>query len=214
MCGISAVYATSRPSLSREEVAVQVRASLNNIQHRGPDSSGVYVSPESGCTRLGHVRLAIIDLETGQQPLSDEDDTIHCVVTGEIYDYDRIRTELQALGSVFKTHSDSELVVHLYKHHSFNLLSSLRGEFAFVLYDSKRQIMFAPRDRFGIKPLYYTVVDGRLLVVSEMKALVPFGWKPTWDIDSIVQNGELASDRTVFKGVQKVRSTFNLRCGS
>ncbi|KAJ7643049.1 putative asparagine synthase [Mycena polygramma] len=209
MCGISAVYATSGPPLSREEVATQVRTSLNNIQHRGPDSSGIYVSPNARVA-LGHVRLAIIDLQTGQQPLSDEDNAIHCVVTGEIYDHERIRAELQALGSVFRTHSDSELVVHLYKHHNFNLLSSLRGEFAFVLYDSKRQIMFAARDRFGIKPLYYTVVDGRLLVASEMKALVPFGWKPTWDIGSIVQNGELTSDRTIFKGVQKLPAGHSL----
>ncbi|KAJ7622565.1 putative asparagine synthase [Mycena polygramma] len=209
MCGISAVYATSDTSLSQEEIASQVGASLKTIQHRGPDSSGIYVS-SNGRVGLGHVRLAIIDLETGQQPLSDEDDTIHCVVTGEIYDHERIRADLEAQGSVFKTKSDSELVVQLYKHHSFNLLSSLRGEFAFVLYDSKRQILFAARDRFGIKPLYYTVVHGRLLIASEMKALVPLGWKPTWDVHSIVQNGELSSDRTIFKGVQKLPAGHSL----
>ncbi|KAJ6457124.1 putative asparagine synthase [Mycena vitilis] len=207
MCGISAVYGTS--DTSQEEVALQLKSSLKTIQHRGPDSSGVYVSA-NGRVGLGHVRLAIIDLETGQQPLSDEDGSIHCVVTGEIYDHERIRAELEAQGSVFKTKSDSELVVQLYKHHSFNLLSSLRGEFAFVLYDSARQIMFAARDRFGIKPLYYSVIQGRLLVASEMKALIPFGWKPTWDVDSIVQNGELTSDRTIFKGVQKLPAGHSL----
>jgi asparagine synthetase B (glutamine-hydrolysing) len=95
-------------------------------------------------------------------------------------------------------------IIRRYKHHGFNLLSSLRGEFAFVLYDSNRQILFAARDRFGIKPLYYTVADGRLLIASEMKAFLPFGWKAQWDIDSVVQNGDFSDDRTIFKGVNKV----------
>jgi asparagine synthetase B (glutamine-hydrolysing) len=94
--------------------------------------------------------------------------------------------------------------LHRYKHDGFNLLSSLRGEFAFVLYDSKRQLLFAARDRFGIKPLYYTMSEGRLLLASEMKAFLPLGWKPEWDIDSIMHNGDFSDDRTVFKGVRKV----------
>ncbi|KAJ7763330.1 glutamine amidotransferase domain-containing protein [Mycena metata] len=108
-------------------------------------------------------------------PLSDEDERIHCVVSGELYDHERIRAELEAKGSVFfKTKSDSELVVHPYKHDGLDLLTSLRGEFAFVLYDSSKQFFFAARDRcFGIKPLYYTVLDGKLLVASEMKAFLP-----------------------------------------
>ncbi|KAJ7982943.1 putative asparagine synthase [Mycena polygramma] len=223
MCGITAVYygETVSPPLG---VSTLLRASLENIQYRGPDHTGIWVSPDSRVgKRLGHVRLYIIDLETGQQPLADEDELIHCVVTGEIYDHERIRQELEAMGSVFKTKSDSELVVQLYvavdinleimlnlfisygyKHYGSNLFSNLRGEFAFILYDSTRRVLFAARDRFGIKPLYYTISDGRLLIASEMKAFLPFGWKAEWDIHSVVQNGEFSDDRTVFKGVNKL----------
>ncbi|KAJ7487266.1 putative asparagine synthase [Mycena galericulata] len=210
MCGISAVYYSDSAFLpSSNHVDTLLKASLTNIQHRGPDYTGTWVEPDAR-VGLGHVRLSIIDLETGQQPLSDEDGLIHCIVTGEIYDHERIRCELEAKGSVFKTKSDSELVVHLYKHESLNFLSSLRGEFAFVLYDSKRRLLFAARDRFGIKPLYYTVSEGRLLIASEMKAFLPFGWKAEWDIDSVVQNGDFSDDRTVFKGVNKLMAGHSL----
>ncbi|KAJ6535202.1 putative asparagine synthase [Mycena vulgaris] len=169
MCGIVAVYyceSASPPPSSG--ISAVLDAALKNIQHRGPDHTGTWVS-------------------------------------SEIYDHERIRAELEGQGSIFKTKSDSELVVHLYKHHGFNLLSSLRGEFAFVLYDSNRQILFAARDRFGVKgPLYYTVADGRLLIASEMKAFLPFGWKAQWDIDSVVQNGDFSDNRTVFKGVKNI----------
>ncbi|KAJ7652214.1 putative asparagine synthase [Mycena rosella] len=202
MCGIIAVYHTEAASFpSADRLCSLLRTSLNSIEHRGPDASGVFTTPDA-CLGLGHVRLSIIDLETGNQPLSDEDDLIHCVVAGEIYEYAQIRAELEAKGSVFKTKSDSELVVQLYKHHGLNLLPSLRGEFAFVLYDSKRRLLFAARDRFGIKPLYYTVSDERILIGSEIKAFLPLGWKAQWDIDSIVHNGDFSDDRTVFKGVR------------
>lgn len=97
-----------------------------------------------------------------------------------------------------------DVLLSRYKRDSFDLLSSLRGEFAFVLYDSKRHLLFAARDRFGIKPLYYTVSDGRLLIASEMKAFLPLGWKAEWDIESVVHSGDFSDDRTVFKGVNKV----------
>ncbi|KAJ7749729.1 nucleophile aminohydrolase [Mycena metata] len=221
MCGLTAVYyseATSRPPAI--ETSGMLGATLANIQHRGPDSNGLWVSPDLS-VGLGHARLSIIDLEHGQQPLSDEDELIHCVVTGEIYDYLREDPrELIAQGSTFKTKSDPELVVQrfIYKHHGFDLLSSLRGEFAFVLYDSRRRLMFSARDRLGIKPLYHTISAGRLLIASEMKAFLPFGWKPEWDIDSIVHNGDFSNDRTVFKGVNKVNTYYSkggrcLTCG-
>ncbi|KAJ7443533.1 putative asparagine synthase [Mycena latifolia] len=204
MCGISSVfYGEGAQVPSSTNVTALLSASLANIKHRGPDSSGTWVSPDSH-VGLGHVRLAIIDLKTGQQPLSDEEDLIHCIVAGEIYDHERIRADLEAKGSVFKSKSDSELVVQLYKHDGFNLMSSLRGEFAFVLYDSRRKLLFAARDRFGIKPLYYTITQGRLLLASEMKAFLPFGWKAEWDADSILQNGDFSDDRTIFKGVNKL----------
>ncbi|KAJ7664724.1 putative asparagine synthase [Mycena rosella] len=211
MCGITAVYHSdsSEPPSTLDNAMALLVASLANIQHRGPDSEGTWVSPDLR-VGLGHARLSIIDLETGQQPLSDADDMIHCVVAGEIYDHERIREELEAQGSVFKTKSDSELVVHLYKRDGFDLLTSLRGEFAFVLFDSRRRHLFAARDRFGIKPLYYTISDGRLLIASEIKALLPFNWRAEWDLDSIIQSGDFSDDRTVFKGVNKLMAGHSL----
>jgi asparagine synthetase B (glutamine-hydrolysing) len=103
-------------------------------------------------------------------------------------------------------------LLNRYKRDSFNLLTSLRGEFAFVLFDSKRKTLFAARDRFGIKPLYYTISAGRLLIASEMKAFLPFGWKAEWDIDSVVQSGDFSDDRTVFKGVNKVSIALCFVC--
>ncbi|KAJ7615386.1 putative asparagine synthase [Roridomyces roridus] len=212
MCGLTAVFhpdSVVRPS--PDVLQQELAASLEIIKHRGPDSRGTYVSPDAR-VGLGHVRLAIIDLETGQQPMSDEDELIHCVVTGEIYDHDRIRAEMQRDGFSFKTKSDSELVVQLYKRDGMNLLLSLRGEFAFVLYDMKRRIFFAARDRFGIKPLYYTVSNGRVLFASEMKAFMGLGWKAEWDVSSIVHNGDLGDERTVFKGAFKLGAGHSALC--
>ncbi|KAJ7639703.1 putative asparagine synthase [Mycena polygramma] len=182
MCGIATV----------DTLVTLLEGSLKEIQHRGPDSTGIYVSPDARDS--GMCDLSIIDPEGGQQPLSDEDNAIHCVVTGEIYDHERIRSELEG----------ERLVVQLYKHEGFNLLSSLRGEFAFVLFDSKRKLLFAARDRFGIKPLYYTISEGRLLIASEMKAFMPLGWKARWDAHSIIHNADFCDDRTVFRGVRKL----------
>lgn len=153
--------------------------------------------------------------------MSDEEELIHCVVTGEIYDHDRIRDEMERQGFTFKSKSDSELVVQLwvnpsmfwspvqllsfrYKRDGINCVANLRGEFAFVLYDTKRRQIFAARDRFGIKPLYYTVSNDRILFASEMKAFMGLGWKAEWDLDSIVHSGDIGDDRTVFNGVRKV----------
>ncbi|KZP16702.1 putative asparagine synthase [Athelia psychrophila] len=205
MCGISAVYypdPVASPN-DADSLKVALEDSLQAIQHRGPDSYGTYISPDRR-VGLGHVRLSIIDLAHGQQPLSDEDEVIHCVVNGELYDYANIRSDLEAKGSIFKTQSDSELVVQLYKHHGVDLFPLLRGEFAFVLYDKRRHLLFSARDRFGIKPLYYTLSGGRLLLASEAKAFPALGWKPEWDLESIVNNGNLTDDRTIFKGVFKL----------
>ncbi|KAJ7457818.1 putative asparagine synthase [Mycena latifolia] len=204
MCGlISAFYPDSVELPSVADLKKGLEASLENIKHRGPDSRGIYISPDTR-VGLGHVRLAIIDLPTGQQPLSDAEELVHCVVTGEIYDHDRIRAEMEGQGYAFKSKSDSELVVQLYKRDGFNLLFNLRGEFAFVLYDIKRRLLFAARDRFGVKPLYYAITNGRILFASEMKAFMGLGWQAEWDIESIVNNGNLGDDRTLFKGVQRL----------
>ncbi|KAF8176868.1 putative asparagine synthase [Mycena galopus ATCC 62051] len=212
MCGlISAFYPDGVNPPPAEALKHGLDDALEIIKHRGPDSSGTYVSQDCR-VGLGHVRLSIIDLPTGQQPLSDEENLIHCVVTGELYDHDRIRAEMQSQGYSFKTKSDSELVVQLYKRDGFDLLFHLRGEFAFVLYDVKRRLLFAARDRFGIKPLYYTVSNGCILFGSEMKAFMALGWQAEWDIESVVNHGDFADERTVFRGARKLAAGHFALC--
>ncbi|ESK95246.1 asparagine synthase [Moniliophthora roreri MCA 2997] len=213
MCGISAIQSLSGATLAEDksQLESQLRASIKAIGHRGPDSSGVYIS-EDGSLGLAHARLSIIDLKSGQQPLHDVINTIHAVVNGEFYDYADIRKDLEAKGCQFLSSVDSELIIHLYQTYGQNFIHRLRGEFAFVLYDSKRRLLMAARDRFGIKPLYYTVVNGKLMFASEMKGLVPFGWKPEWDAESIMQYGEFFDNRTVFKGVYKMPPGHLLTC--
>lgn len=153
---------------------------------------------------LGHVRLSIIDLAGGQQPLSNASGSIQSVVNGELYDFERIREELQAKGHEFSTKSDSEIALHLYEEYDLSFLQHLRGEFALNIYDAKKDRFIAARDRFGIKPLYYTVYNNTLLVGSEIKSFIPLGWKAEWDIDSIMNNGPVTDMRTCFKGVYKL----------
>ena len=151
------------------------------------------------------MRLSIIDLSPeGNQPFHDSEDQIHAVVNGELYGYEKYRKQLSEEYN-FKGNSDCEIVIALYKHYGLSFLSHLRGEFAFVLYDAKRERLFAARDRYGIKSLYYTISDGRLLVATEMKSFLAFGWKPKWDIRSLRECGWLVDHRTIFEGVYKVR---------
>ena len=158
---------------------------------------------------LGHCRLAINDLSLdGCQPMHDEADEIHAVVNGEIYDYDRISKNLaQRFGYRFRGHSDSELVVALYKYYGLSFLDQLRGEFALCLFDSRNDCFIAARDRYGIKPLFWTIADGRLLVAAEAKAFLPLRWKPEWDVRALMDEGWQFGCRTLFKGVQKVRGS-------
>lgn len=158
-------------------------------------------------TALGHCRLAINDLsQDGHQPLHSPNGHIHAVVNGEIYDHDRLRAELShQFGYRFRGTCDSELVVALYESYGMSFLSKLRGEFALCLYDSSQQYLVAARDRYGIKPLFWTVVGSRLLISAEAKGFLPLGWKPEWDVKSIREAGWNHDQRTIFKNVHKVR---------
>lgn len=153
---------------------------------------------------LGHVRLSIIGLQDGQQPLSNQDQSIHTIVNGELYGYKDIKVELEAKGYVFKTASDSEIVLYLYEEYGLSFLDHLRGEYAICIWDSRRRRLILARDRFGIKPLYYTQIKGTLFAASEIKAFLPFGWEPEWDVDSIMQNSVHFGTRTAFKGVHRL----------
>ena len=165
MCGIAGILGfDQRPVFPSE-----LRRMCNAMSHRGPDDEGVYLRNDVG---LGMRRLSIIDLKTGRQPISNEDGSIHVVFNGEIYNFEELRQGLEARGHSFRTSTDTEAIVHLYEEHGDRCVDSLRGMFTFALWDERRRLLLLARDRLGIKPLYYTVADGRLLFASELKALL------------------------------------------
>jgi len=145
------------------------------IRHRGPDSDGYYVKKNVG---LAVRRLAVIDLVTGDQPISNEDGTIWIVFNGEIYNHKQLRLELKNNGHVFSTQSDTEVIVHLYEDHGPDCMEHLRGMFAFAIWDDNLQLLLLARDRLGQKPLYYTEHDGVLLFGSELKSILQFPGLP------------------------------------
>lgn len=141
---------------------------LDAIRHRGPDDCGVFVNAQVG---IGSARLSIIDVEGGHQPMSNEDDTIWIVFNGEIYNYLELRSELVAKGHVFRTHSDTEVLVHLYEEDEENWLLRLNGQFAIALWDGRQHKLILARDRLGVRPIYYIIKGAFLLFGSEAKAL-------------------------------------------
>ncbi len=178
MCGIIGVW--SKTSVSEFEL----REAVDSLKHRGPDSQNFWISKNKNIA-LGHTRLSIIDLEGGIQPLYDKENEIYVVVNGEFYEYDKIREFLKEKGHRFLTNSDSEILIHLYRRYGMNCLKYLNGEFAFVLWDAKKQLMFAARDRFGIKPLFYTYYNGTFYIASEMKVFKKFSIPFKWDIANL-----------------------------
>src|SRR5262249_44660618 len=137
---------------------------------------------------LGHARLSIIDLSGGDQPIANEDSRIHIIVNGEFYDFERQRRALEERGHRFRTRSDSEIALHLYEDFGAHCVQHLRGEFAFILWDETNQTLFAARDRFGIKPLYYAFHQDTLYLASEIKALFAAGVPARWDQEQFYQH--------------------------
>nr|WP_302598606.1 asparagine synthase (glutamine-hydrolyzing) [uncultured Cellulosilyticum sp.] len=142
---------------------------MDTIAHRGPDSAGEYIDEHIS---MGFRRLSFLDLEAGAQPIYNEDGRFILTFNGEIYNFMEIREKLIAAGHVFKTHTDSEVLVHGYEEYGTNLLDHLRGMFAFVIWDKKEQTLFGARDHFGIKPFYYTLFDNNFVYGSEIKAIL------------------------------------------
>lgn len=200
MCGIAAFF--SRDQSLPASVLERATAVLH---HRGPDSRRQWISPD-GRLGLGHARLSIIDLEGGDQPIASEDESVRLVVNGEFYDFERIRADLEQRGHRFRTRSDSEIALHLYEESGAQCLHQLRGEFALILWDSANRSVFAARDRFGIKPLFYAVHEGTLYLGSEVKALFAAGVPARWDSESFHDQaaGVPLPDRTLFRGVYQI----------
>lgn len=166
MCGICGIVALEN---GRTPDAALVKAMADSIAHRGPDDDGMLVA---GSAVFGHRRLSIIDLASGKQPIGNEDGSVSIVFNGEIYNYRELRAELLARGHRFQTHSDTEVIVHLYEEYGPGCVARLHGMFAFAIWDERNKTAFLARDRVGIKPFYYTVCDGELVFGSEIKALL------------------------------------------
>lgn len=200
MCGLIGALLTE-PSLTAERIA----GALATIAHRGPDHTGWWCSPDRR-TVLGHVRLSIIGLDNGSQPLASADGEVRCVVNGELYGYRAIRSALKAEGRHFASDSDSEIALHLYEKLGGDFVHQLRGEFAVVIADQRRRSLIAVRDRFGIKPLFYTVQGGDVLVASEIKALLALGAPARWDAAAFFAecHNVRTADRTLFAGIRAV----------
>lgn len=165
MCGIAGIV-----NANREPVALEtLRSMCTAMTHRGPNDDGFFIGRGVG---LGMRRLSVIDLNTGRQPVRNEDGTVWVVLNGEIYNFRELRQELEGRGHTFYTGTDTEVIVHLYEEYGAGCVEKLRGMFAFAIWDDRSKTLFLARDRLGIKPLYYTQVGGKLAFASELKALL------------------------------------------
>jgi len=202
MCGIAGIFHLK----SNRAVTVDaLRPMADAIAHRGPDAEGFWTGPGVG---LAHRRLSIIDLADGAQPMANEDHTVQVVFNGEIYNFRSLREQLVARGHQFRTHSDTEVLVHLYEDHGEQLVDQLRGMFAFALWDDRHRKLLLARDRIGLKPLYYCLHDGRLLFGSEIKALLAAGNVPRelddQALDEYLTYGFVPGDRSIFRAIRKL----------
>jgi asparagine synthase (glutamine-hydrolysing) len=202
MCGICGQFRFQRDSIVSPAL---VREMADTIRHRGPDDEGFYIADQIG---LGFRRLSIIDLAGGHQPLSNEDGTVWIVFNGEIYNYRSLRDDLIGKGHVFKTKSDTEVIVHLYEEYGIDCVQRLRGMFGFAIWDARQRQLFLARDRVGIKPLYYYLAKDFLAFGSELKSIladpaVPREVDPTL-VDRFLTHYYLPGGQTLLRNLFKL----------
>ena len=203
MCGIAGIFDTA----GQRPIDRALLERMNQTQfHRGPDEGGIFVAPGVG---LAHRRLSIIDVSTGQQPLFNQDRSIGIVFNGEIYNFQPVRSELQALGHVFQTHSDTEVIVHAWAAWGEDCVRRLRGMFAFAIWDARKETLFVARDRLGIKPLYFAALaDGQFLFGSELKVLTQHpALSRRLDplaVEDYFALGYVPEPRTIYRNVHKL----------
>jgi len=195
MCGICGIVSASGPADSERLARMS-----SKLVHRGPDSHGTYVD---GPVALAARRLAIIDLATGDQPIANEDETVHVVQNGELYNYRELRTELERAGHRFRTQGDTEVLVHLYEQEGAAFARRLRGMFAVALWDAKRRRLVLARDRFGIKPLYYRTHGGGLEFASELRSL-PRGEIDLDALEAFLAFNSIPAPLTIFRDARKL----------
>jgi asparagine synthase (glutamine-hydrolysing) len=202
MCGIAGRFNYD----PRQPVDRRVLANMTDVlAHRGPDASGYHVEPGVG---LGHRRLSIIDLSTGDQPVSNEDGTVWTVFNGEIYNFAEVRSVLAPLGHQFRTNSDTEVIVHAYEQWGERCVERFRGMFAFAIWDARRRRLMLARDRVGVKPLYYAELPDGVVFGSEIKSLledpdVPRAWRPD-AIDAYLTLLYIPAPATIYRAIHKL----------
>jgi asparagine synthase (glutamine-hydrolysing) len=216
MCGIAGMARRNRGiDLTRPVSGAALDRMANALRHRGPDGSGRYLDARVG---LAHVRLSIIDVAGGAQPLGNEDGSVLIVYNGEVYNYLELREQLVAAGHRFQTRCDTEVLVHAYEQWGTAMLSRLNGQFAFAIYDRHADTIFLARDRFGVRPLFYSIADGDVVFASEAKALFASGEVvPELDpvgLDQVFTFWAARPPRTVFRDVYSLEpGTFAVWTG-
>src|ERR1039457_4807474 len=202
MCGICGIVFPNRDW----HVRADVLAGMNRrIVHRGPDDEGFFVEENVG---LAMRRLSIIDVKTGHQPLANENQNVWIVFNGEIYNHAELRAALEARGHLYRTHSDTETIVHLYEEYGRDCVKHLRGMFAFAIWDRRKRTLFAARDRLGIKPFYYWWDGGALLFGSEIKAILAYPVATHefthGTLAEYLAFGYITGAETMFEGIRKL----------
>lgn len=210
MCGIAGIFhlETAKPV-----DPARVRAMLDVMPHRGPDGSGIWTAPGVG---LGHLRLSIIDLASGAQPMLTDDETLAVTFNGEIYNFAEVRAELEAKGHVFRTHSDTEVILHGYRQWGEDCVHRFTGMFAFALFDARAQSLWLVRDRLGVKPLHYAPLsDGSVIFGSELKCLLAHPLlrraPDLTAVEDYMAYGYVPDDACLVAGVRKLGAGETLR---
>jgi asparagine synthase (glutamine-hydrolysing) len=208
MCGICGFVSLKSYSLSKQDILLKM---VNALRHRGPDDEGIFIEKDIA---LGVRRLSIIDLMSGHQPIHNEDKSIWIVYNGEIYNFLELREYLEKKGHIFYTKSDTEVIVHLYEEYGRHCVSKLNGMFAFTIWDRRKNELFLARDRFGIKPLYYSEFNGQFIFASEIKAILQFpDFAPELDLVSLDQYltfEYIPAPRSIFKKIHKLPAAHSL----
>jgi len=202
MCGIAGIYQSTGVPVDE----LRLEKMTQSLAHRGPDGSGVFLDRQIG---LGHRRLSIIDPSQGQQPMVNVDNSIAVSFNGEIYNYKELRTELKALGYLFRTDSDTEVVLHAYAAWGEQCQTRFNGMWALAIWDSTNRKLVLSRDRLGEKPLFYAEVDGALLFASEPKAFFAYGYPRQLDMEQLeifLVLGYVPAPYSFFKGIRKLEA--------
>jgi asparagine synthase (glutamine-hydrolysing) len=205
VCGICGVFDLKHRNSISENQILRMR---DIISHRGPDGEGIYISKKNG-VYLGHRRLKIIDLsDNGHQPMSNEDNSIFIVFNGEIYNFQKLRKFLIKKGHIFKSKTDTEVLIHLYEENGINFLKLIDGMFSFVIWDSNIKKLFVVRDRLGIKPLYYAFQNSFFYFASEIKSIIASGNVPKKinyrSVESFLKLSYIPTPSTIFENIYKL----------